>query len=117
MLFVNQQSRWKMIFKNNYKKAYVWIWLPNEIEPVVAGVLTQSGEHLLFNYGLKYLSLEKAIPIYTPELPLQQGDVMITYADISKAKSEIGYNPTYDIETGINKFVAWYNDNKAILYT
>ena len=50
------------------------------------------------------------------QMPLQQGDVNITYADISKAKSEIGYNPKYDIETGIRKFVEWYNVHKAILY-
>ena len=49
------------------------------------------------------------------KLPPQQGDVNITYADISKAKNEIGYDPKYDIETGVNKFVEWYNTNKAIL--
>ena len=50
------------------------------------------------------------------QLPLQPGDVTKTFADISKAKSEIGYNPKYDFETGINKFVEWYNSNKANLY-
>lgn len=50
------------------------------------------------------------------QLPLQPGDVTKTFADISKAKSEIGYNPKYDFETGINKFVKWYNSNKANLY-
>ena len=50
------------------------------------------------------------------QLPLQQGDVNITYADISKSKAEIGYDPKYDIEIGIKKFVQWYNSNKAILY-
>jgi UDP-glucuronate 4-epimerase len=50
-------------------------------------------------------------------LPLQAGDVTKTYADISKARSEIGYNPKYDFETGIDKFVKWYNNNKNYLYT
>jgi UDP-glucuronate 4-epimerase len=49
-------------------------------------------------------------------LPLQQGEVNTTYADISKAKTEIGYNPKYDIETGIKKFVEWNNSNKSNLY-
>lgn len=44
--------------------------------------------------------------------PLQPGDVMITYADISKARSEIGYNPKFDIRIGIEKFVNWYIGNK-----
>jgi len=50
------------------------------------------------------------------KLPLQPGDVSITYADISKATAEIGYDPKFDIATGINKFVAWYHINKAVLY-
>lgn len=49
-------------------------------------------------------------------LPLQPGDVTKTFADISKAKLKIGYYPKYDFETGINKFVDWYNSNKANLY-
>jgi len=48
-------------------------------------------------------------------LPPQQGDVNSTYADISKARAEIGYNPRCDFETGIKKFVEWYINNKAIL--
>ena len=49
--------------------------------------------------------------------PMQPGDVTQTYADISKAKSEIGYNPKFDFETGINEFVKWYKDNKLNLYS
>ncbi len=49
-------------------------------------------------------------------LPLPPGDVNITFADISKAAQEIGYQPKYNLETGISKFVNWYNANKAFLY-
>ncbi len=48
--------------------------------------------------------------------PMQAGDVIKTYADISKAKSEIGYNPKFDFETGIKEFVKWYRENKSALY-
>ena len=44
--------------------------------------------------------------------PMQAGDVIKTYADISKAKSEIGYNPKYDFDTGIKEFVKWYRNIK-----
>lgn len=44
--------------------------------------------------------------------PMQPGDVIKTYADISKAKSEIGYNPKYDFDTGIKEFVKWYRNFK-----
>ena len=50
------------------------------------------------------------------QLPLQEGDVNITYADISKAKTELGYHPKFDFETGIREFINWYNCNKEILY-
>jgi UDP-glucuronate 4-epimerase len=49
------------------------------------------------------------------QLPLQPGDVTKTYADISKARSEIGYNPKYDIQTGIRKFTEWFKKNKVVL--
>ncbi len=42
------------------------------------------------------------------KLPMQPGDVICTYADISKAKKLLGYNPTTPIENGIKKFVKWY---------
>lgn len=40
--------------------------------------------------------------------PMQPGDVNKTYANIDKAISTIGYNPTTPISEGINKFVEWY---------
>ncbi|MBP2676299.1 MAG: strE 2 [Deltaproteobacteria bacterium] len=42
---------------------------------------------------------------YTPPQP---GDVPITYADITRARAEIGYDPHTPIETGIVRFVEWY---------
>ncbi len=46
------------------------------------------------------------------QLPMQAGDVSITYADISKAKEKLGYQPTTDIETGIANYVQWYKETK-----
>lgn len=40
--------------------------------------------------------------------PIQPGDVEKTYADISKAKEILGYNPKTNFEDGIKKFVEWY---------
>ena len=64
-----------MTSKNEYKEAYVWIWLPNETMPVVAGLLTAIGNQLVFNYGRSYLNRENAIAIYDPELPLKPGEI------------------------------------------
>ena len=59
--------------KTPYNEAFVWVWLPGAVEPVVAGKLTVDGEHLMFNYGQSYLARKNAIPLYAPELPLQSG--------------------------------------------
>jgi UDP-glucuronate 4-epimerase len=42
--------------------------------------------------------------------PLQPGDVPQTFADITKARRLLGYNPQTQIEEGIKKFVAWFRD-------
>lgn len=44
-------------------------------------------------------------------LPMQPGDVIQTYADISKAKELLGYNPQFPIEKGIKNFIEWLQNN------
>jgi serine/threonine-protein kinase HipA len=56
-------------------EAYVWTWLPGATEPVVAGRLVQDGDRLLFTYGASYRRRDNAIPLYEPELPLQEGTI------------------------------------------
>ncbi|MEQ1549171.1 MAG: GDP-mannose 4,6-dehydratase [Chakrabartia sp.] len=43
-------------------------------------------------------------------LPMQAGDVVETYADISAIATDLGYEPTTPIDVGIPKFVRWYKD-------
>ena len=62
-----------MISSPRRDEAYVWLWLPGEIEPVVAGRVSRAGERLVFNYGRSYLERPGAIPIHEPELPLKRG--------------------------------------------
>ena len=66
-----------MMISSHDKEAYVWIWLPDETEPVVAGRLEADNGNILFNYGKSYLERTRnkktAIPIYEPELPLKAG--------------------------------------------
>ena len=40
----------------------------------------------------------------------QQGDVPVTFADIRKARSLLGYEPRVSLEKGMNRFVAWFNE-------
>lgn len=43
-------------------------------------------------------------------LPMQEGDVRETYADIDDLTKEIGFKPRTTVEAGIGKFVDWYLD-------
>ena len=45
------------------------------------------------------------------QLPMQPGDVDKTYADITKAKKLLGYEPQTIFEEGIRKFIEWYRRN------
>ena len=42
--------------------------------------------------------------------PSQPGDVPQTFADITKARRLLGYNPQTQIEEGIKRFVEWFRD-------
>lgn len=80
----------------------------------------------IFNIGNSQTTeLRKLISIIEKEtgkkanikkLPPQPGDVPLTYADISKAKKMLGYNPKVSIEQGVGKFVNWYKKNSQKLF-
>ena len=42
-------------------------------------------------------------------MPLQQGDVPETYADVTQLIQDLNYKPETSISYGIGKFVDWYN--------
>ena len=54
--------------------------------------------------------LEKELDLHAviDRKPLQPGDVPQTFADISKARALLGYDPQTQIEDGIKKFVEWF---------
>jgi len=54
-------------------EAFVWVWLPDAIKPVIAGRISKDSDQYLFNYGQSYLALENAISLNARELPLQSG--------------------------------------------
>lgn len=46
----------------------------------------------------------------TTMLPMQPGDVPITYADVNELVHEVGFRPNTSIQQGVDAFVAWYRD-------
>lgn len=49
------------------------------------------------------------------KMPLQPGDVLKTYADVTRAKKELGYAPKISIEKGVPRFVSWYREQQEII--
>ncbi len=47
------------------------------------------------------------------ELPLQPGDALETLADISKARRMLGYEPSFQVEEGIRRFVDWLRNGET----
>jgi UDP-glucuronate 4-epimerase len=43
--------------------------------------------------------------------PQQPGDVPVTFADITKARARLGYQPQVKIEAGIRLFIDWFRKN------
>ncbi len=43
-------------------------------------------------------------------VPMQPGDVPITYADITPLERDYGFKPTTSLKDGLRKFVEWYKE-------
>ena len=43
-------------------------------------------------------------------LPLQPGDVIATYADVSDLEKDVGFKPSTPLDVGIANFISWYKD-------
>ena len=99
------------------------------VEDIVQGItkaLDYSGAHEgydVFNLGeSRTVELRELIELIEQSigkkavieaLPEQPGDVPITYADITKAKELLHYNPTTQIEDGIAKFADWFKSTQT----
>lgn len=92
------------------------------IDDIIAGVRAaidyQKSNYEVINLGeSRTVELRELISLLEKELgkeakidrqPLQPGDVPQTFADITKARKLLGYNPQTQIEDGIRKFIEWF---------
>jgi serine/threonine-protein kinase HipA len=70
--------------------AFVWVWLPGAVEPVVAGRLEPVGPNITFTYGQSYLEREDRVPLYLPELPLRRGPISPLVGEIPGCIADAG---------------------------
>ncbi len=48
-------------------------------------------------------------------VPMQPGDVPVTYADTSELEADFGYKPRTELREGIRRFVEWWKEEKEVL--
>jgi UDP-glucuronate 4-epimerase len=96
------------------------------IDDIIAGVRAAidytSSDYEVINLGeSRTVELRELISLLEEELgvtakidrqPLQPGDVPQTFANITKARQLLSYNPQTQIEDGIHRFVEWFRENK-----
>jgi UDP-glucuronate 4-epimerase len=95
-----------------------YTYIDDIIQGTLAALGYDGGLYDIFNLGesetiqLKdlILAIEKALgkKAKINELPEQPGDMPLTYADISKARKLLGYNPTTKLHEGLPKFIDWF---------
>lgn len=95
------------------------------IDDIIAGVVAAmnytASNYEVINLGeSRTVELNELISLLEKELdthakierlPPQPGDVPQTFADITKARQLLGYDPHTQIEDGIRQFVSWYRDS------
>ncbi len=59
---------------------------------------------------ITFLEKELGVTSLKNFVPMQEGDVYETYADITKARELLGYEPRMSLEEGVKNFAAWYRE-------
>jgi UDP-glucuronate 4-epimerase len=97
------------------------------VDDIIAGVRAaidyDQSEYEVVNLGesrtvelrelISLLEKELDLPAKIDRQPLQPGDVPQTFADITKARRLLGYDPQTQIESGIKRFVEWFRNTPA----
>jgi len=121
-LFTEAMLKGKPIKVFNYGKMQRdFTYIDDIVQGVVASLMVPGLDHYeIINLGNHQAEeLTKVIGILEAELkvkaeqnllPIQPGDVPATYADITRARSKLGFEPTTPIEVGIPRFIQWYLD-------
>ncbi|WP_203361551.1 NAD-dependent epimerase/dehydratase family protein [Bacillus sp. REN10] len=97
------------------------------VDDVVNGIrlsLNDQQNYAIWNIGAgSPTSMTRLLALLEKEFPHMDirygdhrvGDVVSTWADISKAKQELGFQPVTSIEEGLKRTIEWAYDNKAHL--
>lgn len=98
-----------------------YTWIDDILQGVTAAIArsrTHPGEFEIINLGeSRTTSLSRLVELIAGSLgvspnlqhmPMQPGDVNRTFADVTKARKLLGYNPSTPVEEGIPRFIEWF---------
>lgn len=98
-----------------------YTYIDDIIQGVRAAIDYDRSRYEIFNLGeSQTIELAELISLIERSLdmhaiidrqPMQPGDVPVTFADITKSREILGYNPQTNIADGIPKFVEWFRSN------
>lgn len=93
------------------------------IDDIVDGIVSamaHCGAYRIYNLGrsdpvvlremIETLSQALGVKPHIERCPEQPGDVQQTYADVSRAAAELGYQPKVNFADGIGRYVAWLQE-------
>ncbi|MFZ3620355.1 NAD-dependent epimerase/dehydratase family protein [Leclercia barmai] len=108
---------------NNGDMLRDFTYIDDIVEGIVRLIDTPPGKDLpyeIYNIGNNrpekladfIAAIEKACGIEAQKVnyPMQDGDVPVTYADTSKLNQAVGFSPDTNLQSGINRFVAWFRE-------
>jgi len=114
---INQGEKIPLYGDGTSRRDYTYI---DDIISGIMGAIRNLRGYEIFNLGeSQTVPLRELISIIEQalgkkaaieELPDQPGDVPITYADITKARHLLGYDPKVGIAEGVGQFVRWFRD-------
>jgi UDP-glucuronate 4-epimerase len=97
-----------------------YTYIEDILDGILAAIYNLKGFDI-FNLGeSRTITLKKMIEVLENKLdrkiiinslPLQAGDVDITFANITKSNKILGYQPKWSFENGIEKFLKWKLEN------
>ncbi|MBA7640839.1 UDP-N-acetylglucosamine 4-epimerase [subsurface metagenome] len=116
---IDQGKEIQMYGDGTSKRDYTYI---SDIVTGIVNALKKGFPLEIFNLGnSRIIELKEIISVIENELgekamvrklPIRPGDMPITYANISKARKLLDYNPQVSLEAGIKAFIKWYKTKR-----
>lgn len=108
------------VFGDSARAGRDYTFIGDILDGIIACTRREFG-YEIFNLGeSQIVTLDRMIELLEDALgikavidrqPMQPGDVPVTFADVSKARARLGYDPQVKIERGIRLFADWFKQN------